>query len=124
MDMDIREIARLMDPEEFEWYAAKLITGAQPLGRIGRAMHVLDHEHVPALILCKHLVYEIQDVFKLNQLMITYNFKRAYLITPGEFDDTMRAAVKSITNEIILLDGNALDDLRWATEETHGTDHH
>lgn len=113
-----------MDPEIFEEYAAELISGAKPIGRIGRAMHILDHEHTPALIICKHVHYTIQDVFNLSELMIKNNFKRAYLITPGEFDDAMRAAIKSITNEIILLGGNALDDLRWAAEETYGTDHH
>lgn len=124
MEMDIREIARLLDPEEFEWYAAELVAGSKPIRRIGRAIHVLDHEHVPALILCKHVRYDIHDVFNLNDLMIKHHFKRGYLITPGEFDEAIHRAAQAVTGEIRILDGRALDDLRCSAEDTYGTEHH
>lgn len=115
--MNIHDMARVMDPLEFEKYAAELLSGAPALGSIERAWYILDLQHQPALVVCKHLVHNPEDVMHLHTLLVKYNFRRGYLITPGKFSQAIRDARKAFADEILLLDGNDLEDIRRSVEK-------
>jgi len=116
--MNIHDIARLMDPLEFEKYAAELLSGAPALGCVERAWHILDLQHQPALVMCKHLMHNPEDVMHLHTLLVKYHIRRGYLITPGKFSQAIRDARKAFSSEILLLDGDDLEVMRKASEKS------
>ena len=100
-----------MAPDAFERYVARILArGAQPLGRIENAWHILDRDGHPALVVVKHIHHEPDDVLHLDALMVRYHIPRGYLVHPGDFNTPTQDAAYIFDN-ITLVDLDLLEHL-------------
>ena len=106
--MRITDMAKVMYPDDLERHIARVLSIDEPLGHVEGAWHIIDSDGRPALMICKHIHHDMQDVVRLNTLMARYGIPYGYLVTPGEFDEQTQNAAR-LNRNIFLIDGEMLD---------------
>ena len=98
------QLTQVISPDDAERYIAQALgDGEPPIGRYQEAWHILRAtDDLPALILFRHVVVSLDDLYRLCNLMLTARIPCGYLVyIEGDMPPNIIDAARKIGVEVM-----------------------